>query len=156
MEDIREGFKTCSRCKAEKPFSDFYPDSRRKIGFSSWCRNCTQADNKNWKRNHPVSVKLSKRQWRRNFDPSKRNENYYRYGVTREWYESKLKEQDEGCGMCGTKDSGTGHRFHIDHNHKTGKVRGVLCYRCNIFLAHFEHDIRRPELALAYLKKYPH
>jgi hypothetical protein len=51
-------------------------------------------------------------------------------------YESLLESQEGGCAICGgvpkrLKKDGTPYRFQIDHNHRTGKVRGLLCFRCN-------------------------
>jgi hypothetical protein len=50
-------------------------------------------------------------------------------GVNDERYEKMLEDQDGHCALC----PGTGktRRLHVDHDHKTGEVRGLLCYRCN-------------------------
>jgi|SRR5215469_9672883 len=56
-------------------------------------------------------------------------------GVTEEEYERLLKEQDGGCAICGNPPKSR--RLHVDHNHRTGKVRGLLCFRCNRQLPYY-------------------
>ena len=50
-------------------------------------------------------------------------------GVTTEDYDRLLAAQDGGCAICGNPPKTR--RLHVDHNHRTGKVRGLLCFRCN-------------------------
>jgi len=50
-------------------------------------------------------------------------------GVTDEAYEALLEAQGGGCAICGAKPKTR--RLHVDHDHATGKVRGLLCHRCN-------------------------
>ncbi|MEU3452166.1 endonuclease VII domain-containing protein [Micromonospora sp. NPDC006766] len=79
-----------------------------------------------------------------------RNRRYaLRYGVTVEWYEAKLKEQDGRCAICGARPE---KRLAIDHCHVTGKARGLLCFLCNSALGRFEDDPARLRRALAYLE----
>lgn len=55
-----------------------------------------------------------------------------RYGITLEDYERILESQNGGCAICETTTpGGRGNRFHVDHNHETGVVRGLLCWTCN-------------------------
>jgi hypothetical protein len=59
-----------------------------------------------------------------------------RYGITGEEYDEMLLSQFEKCAICaGTNVSGR--RLSVDHNHKTGKVRGLLCNQCNLGLGYF-------------------
>jgi len=50
-------------------------------------------------------------------------------GVTDDEYALLLEAQDGGCAICGAKPKTR--RLHVDHDHATGKVRGLLCHRCN-------------------------
>lgn len=56
---------------------------------------------------------------------------YSKYGITYAEYEAKLKEQLNRCALCGKHKSRFTRRLHLDHNHKTGQVRGILCFFCN-------------------------
>lgn len=54
------------------------------------------------------------------------------YGITIDEYELLLEKQDGGCAICGRKPGRI--PLHVDHNHKTGLVRGILCHQCNWYL----------------------
>jgi hypothetical protein len=70
-----------------------------------------------------------------------------RYNLTPEQVQVMKNEQDGFCAIC---DKELGNNFRIDHNHKTGVVRGLLCHRCNLLIAGIE-DQDFYELAVAYL-----
>lgn len=79
----------------------------------------------------------------------------HKFGITLEQYDSMLKDQDFGCAICGTTDFGKRRKyFHVDHNHKTGKVRGLLCNNCNAMLGMAKDDSNILESGIKYLKKY--
>lgn len=65
-----------------------------------------------------------------------------RYGISRQDYEELLEKQGDCCAVCKTNDvQRKGHtHFHVDHDHKTGKVRGLLCDLCNRGLGYFKDD----------------
>jgi len=58
------------------------------------------------------------------------------YGITVEQYDKLSEKQSGGCFICGHKMETQ--RLHVDHDHKTGKVRGLLCYLCNVKVGWFE------------------
>lgn len=64
-----------------------------------------------------------------------------------------LKKQNGGCAICKSKVSGGKGAFHVDHCHKTGKIRGLLCHFCNVGLGVFKDDVKTLSVAIAYLKK---
>lgn len=61
----------------------------------------------------------------------------YRYGITAADYENLLVAQGGGCAICGRTYSTT-RRLSVDHDHATGRVRGLLCQGCNVKVGHFE------------------
>ena len=64
-------------------------------------------------------------------------------------YESMLNLQNNVCAICfGTSN---GKRLAVDHDHKTGKIRGLLCDRCNTTLGRFDDDIKYFESMINYL-----
>ena len=75
-----------------------------------------------------------------------------RYGVGYLWYLATLEHQLGLCAICKTPDpGGIGETFHVDHNHETGEVRGLLCYRCNTMVnGHFEKFVKS---AVIYLEQ---
>ena len=65
----------------------------------------------------------------------------YKYGITEDEYTAMLEAQEGRCAICNLE-----RKLVIDHDHKTGKVRGLLCKPCNAMLGPFEQvDIRRVE-----------
>jgi len=60
------------------------------------------------------------------------------YGMTLEDYNELFLRQNKKCAICGKHQSESTRRFGVDHDHKTGKVRGILCNRCNTALGCFE------------------
>lgn len=89
-------------------------------------------------------------------DKEKRREKAWerRYGITREDYENLLKRQGHCCAICKTNGvQRKGHTyFHVDHDHSTGKVRGLLCDLCNRGLGYFKDDPYLMRKAAKYLE----
>ena len=79
-----------------------------------------------------------------------------RYGITRGWYDTTLEEQGGCCAICQTTEIGRkGHtHFHVDHNHDTGEVRGLLCDLCNRGLGYFKDNKSLLVQAAKYLEKH--
>lgn len=77
------------------------------------------------------------------------------YGITSADYEAMLKKQRHRCAICRCKEPGGrfNNRWHVDHCHKTKKVRGLLCHRCNLGLGYFHDKVKTVEAAILYLKK---
>lgn len=115
--------KPCTRCKQEKPLTaEYFPlHNKTKSGFDSWCRACRST---------------------------------YRSGINRGKFRSvitdeqliALKTSIKECVICGSAE-----RLVVDHDHKTGEVRGLLCNHCNRGLGHFRDDPLLLEFAAQYL-----
>lgn len=74
------------------------------------------------------------------------------YGITLADYNKMLGSQSGRCAICGTCDPKGRGAFHVDHCHKTTKVRGLLCSSCNTALGHFKDDPQTLERAVKYLR----
>jgi Recombination endonuclease VII len=70
-------------------------------------------------------------------------------GVTPKQYKIKLRCQKNRCAICGRPKPKL-----LDHDHKTNRVRGILCVQCNFGLGHFQDSIRVLKKAIRYLKKW--
>ena len=73
-----------------------------------------------------------------------------KYGITIDDYERMFEEQGGKCWICKQKKK----KLSVDHNHKTGKVRALLCTNCNTSLGKMKDSIQILENAISYLKKY--
>lgn len=78
----------------------------------------------------------------------------HKWGLTKEDYETKLKTQEGACAICGTREPKGRGRFHIDHDHVTNRIRGLLCHCCNLMLGHAKDDTNTLLKALDYLYRY--
>jgi len=70
----------------------------------------------------------------------------HRYGIGADEVGALIASQDNRCPICGRLDPN-----HVDHDHDSGRVRGVLCFNCNGGLGQFSDDIDRLAAAIAYL-----
>lgn len=76
------------------------------------------------------------------------------YGVTEQWYAETLAAQGTQCAICGgTKPGGRYKVFHIDHDHATGRIRGLLCSGCNHLLGQARDSVAILGAAIGYLQK---
>jgi hypothetical protein len=93
---------------------------------------------------------------RRNRDAMKERARQYhlktRYGMTEQDFEDLLASQDYSCAVCrSTEPAGRWRGWHVDHDHDTGEVRGILCTSCNWVLGYAKDDPEVLVAAAAYL-----
>lgn len=83
-----------------------------------------------------------------------RNRRFVRaYGITFKNVNEMAEKQNNLCAICGQQMKGKKSR-HVDHDHKTGKVRELLCSKCNLGLGHFNDDTSTLQSAIHYLNKW--
>lgn len=132
--------KTCTRCREEKPESDFY-SQRRASGPSvaSICKTCIGASD---------AERLAAQSPEERAARLARMRELYlirKYGITVAEYDAMFVAQSGVCKICGlpetakdNKNDGAIRRLCVDHDHETGRVRGLLCLLCNTRLGYFE------------------
>ena len=86
----------------------------------------------------------------RKFD-ARRHGLWQHYKLTINAFDKMLDDQDGCCAICGTTEPG-GRGWHVDHDHATGKNRGLLCTNCNVGIGHFKDTPALLELAASYLR----
>ena len=132
--------KLCSKCQIEKPVSDFYKKERGKYGVAGYCKNCKVKQVK--KAHKPVM-------W---FDAHlKRN-----YGITLKEHQEMYDNQNGVCAICKKSGDGKWKKLCVDHDHKTGKVRQLLCRRCNMILGQAYDDSGLLADMITYLNRHKH
>lgn len=81
-----------------------------------------------------------------------------KFGISGEDYNLLLASQNGVCAICGqpetAKRNGVVKFLAVDHNHKTGKIRGLLCQKCNTMVGHSDDNAERLKDAAAYLEKH--
>jgi hypothetical protein len=142
-------FKACILCNINKPLSEFHKN-RNKDGRFNVCKKCAYIRN-NHIRKDPTHKERFKA-YRRS------NALVNRYGITLEQYFSISNKQNGKCLICNTiPDPNAEHKqrsLNVDHCHKTGKIRGLLCHLCNRGIGLFKERIDLIEKALHYLKSH--
>lgn len=133
--------KICSRCKQEKPLSEFRKAKGYKDGIYCWCSPC-----------HTLQVQ----EWRAKKSPEYMREVYLRneYGISLEEYALMFEAQLGLCAICGQPEPRDDGNLCVDHNHATGEVRGLLCHNCNKSLGLMNDDYTRLRAAAYYLKYF--
>lgn len=76
------------------------------------------------------------------------------YGITLEEYNRLFAEQNGRCAICGISQLELTKRLCVDHDHETGKVRGLICNMCNGGLGYFKDSLTSLEKAVEYLKAH--
>lgn len=128
--------KKCSRCGKEKSLYCFPKDKYKKDGLYSSCSIC---------HNNRYAGEKHK-QYRQN---CKLKENF---NITLSQYTEMLKKQNGVCAICGGINK-SGYALAVDHDHKTGKIRKLLCGACNAMIANSRENILNLESGIKYLKE---
>lgn len=147
-----EGMKTCQRCKSLKPLADFHRSTLHHDGFDRRCKTCTNELHRAWRLKN--LGKVAKDAARRRHEQPDRYADYNlkkNYGLEAGEYDRLLNHQQGRCAICETTDTGRFRRFHVDHCHETGEVRGLLCHNCNVGIGHLQHSEEILFKAAAYL-----
>lgn len=76
------------------------------------------------------------------------------YGITLEQYNELLERQDYACAVCNKKQDKIKYNLHVDHNHKTGEIRGLLCFNCNNKIIGRHTDPKLLAQAVIYLTEF--
>lgn len=150
------GQKWCAACETIKPLDAFGSNRSAHDGKQGRCKPCCIASVTASRRKNPTAHRASSRRWREeNLEQHADMHARWRYGAEPGSYARMLAEQGGKCAICEATEPGPRlRRFHIDHCHDTGIIRGLLCAKCNTGIGQLMHDPRILEAALVYLKKY--
>lgn len=106
----------------------------------------------------PVCLKKDKRAYKQpSAQARKASHIKHKYKLSIEWFQNLIKEQENKCAICRIDFDGTrtAARPCIDHDHTSGKVRGLLCHRCNTGLGMFKDERELLFAAADYLNQQP-
>lgn len=139
--------KTCITCAERKSVADFY--RRSETAFRAECKVCYRAREKAREKDPENRRQIMKRFHARNPDWQKNYDLKRHYGIDLKGFQELEARQGGVCAICG--DAERGRSLHVDHNHNTGAVRGLLCTTCNLGIGCFADDPVRLESAIRYL-----
>jgi len=126
--------KRCSRCKRRLSINKFGKCKSSPDNLYYWCKLCVSEYSKQWYlAHHQQSLKQMKEynQTKAGKASARKTHLKYNYNLTLEQYDKLLKKQKGCCGICNKPQSNFKKRFAVDHNHQTGKIRGLLYRECN-------------------------
>ena len=143
--------KTCRRCGESKPLREFSLSRKetetQNAVYRSDCKVCCSERAMQWFRDNPE----------RQYDSRRAHSLRAFYGITVAEYDALLARQGGGCAICGNDEPAehgrTGKKFKlsVDHDHATGRVRGLLCQRCNRAIGLLGDDPVLLQRAIGYL-----
>ena len=128
--------KQCRKCRRVKSFLEFSYSAKSSDGLQSYCKDCNR-----------LSVNLRNKQ---NPRQHKNRNLKTKYGIDHFQFDIKLAAQNNCCGLC-NKPFTLENSPVVDHDHKTGLIRGLLCYRCNKGIGVFRDDHQRLRNAASYV-----
>ncbi len=164
---VIDGKKTCLKCGLTKDVSEFeFRESHNgKKYYRSPCKKCANERKRGYSKKyrllyrHEINKKANERIKERKkagdvkLTKSLKNARLkHLYGITLEEYEKQKETQKNRCYICNTKEQKKA--LSVDHNHNTGKVRKLLCWKCNVILGAIEEDETILNKMIQYLKEH--
>jgi hypothetical protein len=126
--------KRCPDCGLTKQLEEFPRNKNSKDGRHAYCKPCHNA--------------RGKETYLRLYGGTRHYHLKRRYGIGADDFDRMVVEQGGVCPICGRPDP-----EHVDHDHVTGEVRGILCFNCNGGLGQFRDDIDALCAAASYLSR---
>lgn len=133
----------CQRCKKNLPTTSFHA---RGDGLQKWCRDCRSA----YRKSNPGNTKASDKRYYE--AKGRKNLRLKKYGIDEAQFDALYEEQNGKCAICSEEIAKTS--CHVDHDHETGHVRGLLCGPCNRGLGQFRDSEEILNNAIRYIKTF--
>lgn len=135
--------KRCTKCNTKKLLSEFTRQKTVKDGRSARCKACACISNTLYYARNKEQILIRHRA--------------KKYGFSVKQLQTMLARQNNNCAICGLPEAqrlnGVLPALCVDHDRETGKVRGLLCVRCNSMIGQANYDPYRLKMAIRYLKK---
>jgi hypothetical protein len=162
--------KRCKKCGETKPLEDFYVNADCKDGRRPECKACNLAARarkyaanpqpyiaraKKWQQENAGRLNAYRREYRRRPERKTADREGYlkrKYGITLADYERMFEAQGGVCAICGEARPEE-RTLHVDHDHETGVIRGLLCFRCNQAIGSLQEDYEIFQAAADYLDR---
>jgi len=143
--------KICTKCKKQLPDESFSLKGNSPTLIAKRCDRCRNSRAVLWNKEHKDKVRISQIKFQES-GKARKGRLLKKFNITEEDYNQLFEKQGHGCAICGSNFSkGKYSNFNVDHNHKTGEVRGLLCGNCNRGIGYFKDNIKTLEKAIHYL-----
>lgn len=142
MLELVQESRRCTKCLQDKPAGEFYKANARG-GKVAWCKPCTATYYREyWRKRNAEGRKRV-----RTHDHHRRKCLKRKYGITVDEYNRLFTEQGGVCCICGSAEAGNPYGvLCVEHDHATGKVRGLVCQPCNFAIGWYEQLKDHPHL----------
>lgn len=135
--------KLCSSCRRTKQASSFYAHPKKSLGLQDKCKECSKRYQRERIKNPETRAQV--------LETARRTKMKLAYGITLEQYEAKFGAQKGLCAIC--QKPPTRKRLAVDHDHRSGKIRDLLCSYCNFLVGTLEEG-KLVTTAMLYLKHH--
>lgn len=144
--DLQTGSRICVICNLRKDITEFHWTGR-KTGRRRQCKKCLVEKAKVHRNTNREQYRRYSLKWYLNST----------YGMSLDTYDALLTDQNHACKICSRPFdmADQNRRPHIDHCHKTGRVRGILCFTCNTAMGKLKDDPTLLRRAAEYLETPP-
>ena len=120
--------KNCAGCGIAKDESEFYSNVSRPDKKDCYCKKCRKQ----------IAVEHRKK----NINKDRIAKRLNHYDIDKHQFYALLENQGFRCAICNVQLNPTERSTQIDHDHQTGKIRGILCANCNLALGRLENKIK--------------
>ena len=142
--------KTCRDCRETKPLDEFPLQKGGRHGRHPLCKPCRAAQERRRYARDREAILARHRANPAYKEQARWQKILKKRGATRAQYEAMYATQGGRCAVCGDAYD----VLHVDHDHSTGRVRGLLCVRCNIGIGQFHDDPAALRQAARYLRAH--
>lgn len=140
-------FKRCRTCERDLPRSAFWRDRSTRDGLCGSCKDCKRKQNAAWhQQNKRLRSDYSRAYSKANPERVAGYHRKRRYGLSQDEYQALVARQSGLCALCDQPRA-----LVVDHDHASGRIRGLLCRPCNTALGAFGDDPQRLGRAIGYL-----
>lgn len=144
--------KICTNCKKSYDSNNFYKQKSLKDGLTTQCKLCFSIRSKEYRNRKPEILQ----NWRiKNKEKFREYNTFYKlqnkFNLSKEDYHKMLEKQNYVCKICKNIQIKSKAVLCVDHDHKTGKIRGLLCDLCNKGLGFFKDDCNLLKNAVEYI-----
>lgn len=149
--------KVCPKCKVKKSLEEFAKAKNRKDGRGSYCKPClAEFGRERYQRDAEASLGRTKRYYRENKDQFRNHYLNRKYGISLDDYRKLSEQQGHVCAICKHPEVGYNGKdpkvLAVDHCHVTGKIRGLLCFKCNQTLGRMGDSLENAMKFFTYLE----
>lgn len=148
--------KKCTKCGMVKHVSEFRIRGRNVDNLETQCKACCVAKERSWYANNKeIAIERDRKRKLKHPKRHRKIRLMRAYGISIEQFEHMRKKQGYMCAICAKEENKCRYKtLCVDHCHTTGKVRALLCDKCNVGLGHFGESIERLSVAASYLQSH--